>query len=94
MQAKKATTQVDKAKKQLTVRRAYQAVFGSAEGKMVLHDLMREHDLLSVPRSLDHAQLSYEAGAQSVLKRIFVYLNTDVANLEERIKEYVQTVDE
>lgn len=94
MQDKKAKTQIEKARKQLTVRRAYQNIFGSPEGKMVLHDLMREHDLLSVPRSLDHAQLSYEAGAQSVLKRIFVYLNTDIATLEERIKEYVQTVDE
>ena len=92
MQAKK--TQAEKAKKQVSVRRAYQDVFSSPQGKLVLHDLMREHDILSVPRSLDHAQLAFNAGEQSVLKRIFVYLNTDVKNLEERIKDYVQTVDE
>lgn len=92
MQAKK--TQAERAKKQISVRRAYQDVFNSPQGKLVLHDLMREHDILSVPRSLDHAQLSFDAGAQSVLKRIFVYLNTDVKNLEERITEYVKTVDE
>lgn len=91
---RKAKTQEAKALKQTQVRRAYQDIFGSPKGKIVLFDLMREHDLLSTPRSLDHATLAYSEGEKAVIKRIMVYLNTDVQNLEERIREYVKEMEE
>lgn len=91
--ANQPKTQELRAKKAVSVRKAYQAVFSGPVGTQVLHDLMKTHDILSVPRSLDHATLAYRAGEQAVIKRILAFLNTDTANLEERVREYVQTLE-
>lgn len=91
--ATKAKSQADRAKKQIAVRKAYQSVFSGPLGTLVLHDLMREHDILSTPKSLDPQHLAYVAGEQAVIKRILAYMNTNISNMEERVQAYVREME-
>lgn len=85
-------SQIEAAKRGISIRRDYQDVFSGPKGKKVLLDMMKAHSLLSTPKTLDLAELAYIEGERSVIKRILNYIHTDAAQLEERLNEYAQTI--
>lgn len=81
------------ARKKLEVIEAYQAVFRSPNGEIVLKDLMKIHHVLSNTFNGDANQTIFKEGERNVVLRILSLLNMDAANLLERIEQYEKNVE-
>jgi hypothetical protein len=64
---------------------SYQAVFSSAEGEKVLHDLMRQHHMLGSTFCKDPYDSAFKEGERAVVLRILQLLKLDVEKLAKRI---------
>lgn len=80
-----------KATKRLNVIMAYQKMFDTKEGEMVLGDLMLAHGMLT-PHSSDPQMMAIKEGERAVVLRILTYLKTNPKDLLERINN--ATLDE
>ena len=80
----------------LAVRRAerYQKVFSGLDGEWVLHDLMDAHGMLSTTMRKDGTVDIAKEGQREVVLRILALLQTDVAELRERIQNHVSTLND
>lgn len=80
----------------LPVTRAerYQQVFGTPQGEWVLHDLMESHGMLTTTLRKDGTVDIGKEGERTVVLRILAQLQTDVAELRERIQSHVDTLND
>lgn len=67
---------------------AYQKVFDTEEGKIVLLDLMRTHRMFSSTFVKDPYEMAFNEGERNAVLRICTLLKLDVAKLRERMREY------
>lgn len=78
----------DAFKRQDSLVSAYQKVFDTEDGKVVLLDLMRTHWMLSSTYVKEPTDMSFREGERNVVLRICSLLKLDVAKLRERMREY------
>ena len=83
-------TDAKRANKQVSLIAAYHNVFSSTDGVRVLHDLMRNHHILSNTFSGDVNEMLVREGERNVVLRIFSLMKMDVQKLKERIDEYAR----
>ncbi len=77
-----------KENKTVKILRDYQAVFKTPSGKVVLHDLMREHHMLSPSYVVgDPHESAKREGERAVILHILQYLNYNLNDLEQAIEE-------
>lgn len=83
------------ARKSRIVKRAelYQQVFSGPNGQWVLHDLMDAHGMLSTTIRKDGTIDIGKEGERTVVLRILAQLQTNVAELRERIENHVEVLD-
>ena len=77
-----------KAGKQAGLVQAYQNVFSSVEGKQVLFDLMKKHNILSESFDGNVNNALVKIGERKVVLGILDKLNYNVNKMKERIDEY------
>lgn len=65
---------------------AYQKLFNSDEGKIVLLDLIKSCNVLNTTYSTDSHETAYREGERSVVLRILKTINTDPARVMELMK--------
>lgn len=74
--------------KRMTVNaRAYQKVFNSEEGKIILKDLMKRCYLKDTTYDGDQNAMMFREGTRSVVLHIFTQLKTDISILEKLMRE-------
>lgn len=71
----------------------YQAVFSTAQGRAVLHDLMSAHNMLVPTYAKDVNDMLINEGERRVVLRILTFLNTDPRTLLERIEENEKSME-
>lgn len=76
------------AEKSLSTFKAYSQLFDSPLGKQVLQDLFKNHAMLHSTFNGDIHQMLLKEGERNVILRILTILKMDVAQLEERIRNY------
>ena len=83
-----ANEQIKRAKKISAIAQDYKAVFGSAQGKRVLHDILKGAHVIepSYVRGDAH-ETSFREGERNNALRIMARLNMDVTELNKRIAE-------
>ena len=59
----------------------YRAVFGSGEGKRVLHDLIARHYVLGSTLSADHISMAHAEGQREVVLQILRYMQMTPADI-------------
>ena len=84
----KKDKQVVLAKAQAATIQAYQNVFGTHEGELVLKDLMMRHGVLGKMFDGDVNSMLVREGERRVVLDILEKLKWDVAQLKERIDRY------
>jgi len=78
-------------KKSLASIQKYKDVFGSPNGKKVLHDLMKEGHMLDTSVQIqDPYVTAFNEGRRSMVLYIIGKLNIDIAKLDQRIKEGIE----
>jgi len=76
----------ERAKKQVGVISAYQKVFNSTEGKLVLDDLMKTHHIMTSTFSGKNSdEVLFREGERNTVLRIMTLLKMDGTLLNERI---------
>lgn len=83
MAEKKAKTE----RRSLKKVEAYQHVFNSPSGRLVLHDLMQAHGVLAAHPSVPEEMMLKE-GERLVVLRILAFLKVNPKDLLERIEEH------
>lgn len=78
-------------RRRLALTQAYQSVFSSPEGKMVLYDLIDEHGVLGNVMSPDARETAYRDGQRMVVLRIIDTLRMDWSQLEHLLDEQQPT---
>ena len=78
----------------ITVVERYQKVFSGVDGQWVLHDLMDKHNLMSSTLNKDGSVDIAKEGERTVVLRILSLLQTDVAELRERIEKHVEVLND
>jgi hypothetical protein len=75
--------------KQEALNIAYKTTFKSSDGEMVLHDMMKNHFMLSptAPSQMNMHEMAYNEGQRSVILRILNVLDVDLEKLREFIKK-------
>lgn len=71
-----------KQKAHLMMISKYSAVFGTDDGKAVLHDMMKSCGMLDSIFSNDPQEHAYNEGQRNMVLRILRTINTDPAELE------------
>ena len=84
---------VKAARRSLKNTSAYQKVFGTPDGKLVLQDLMQAHHMLNSTLGQDLNSTLVQEGERRVVLRILSILKMDVNHLHERIEEYAREND-
>lgn len=79
-----------KAGKQAGLTQAYQNVFSTIEGRQVLFDLMKKHNILSESFDGNVNNALVKIGERKVVLEILNKLNYNVNKMKERIDEYAQ----
>lgn len=66
----------------------YKHVFGTEQGRRVLHDMMKAHFMIS-PTHVKNDALgtSYNEGMRNVVLRILSFIKMDVARFDELLKQ-------
>ncbi len=82
-----------KQKAHLMMISRYSAVFGSEDGKKVLHDLMKSSGMLDSIFSNDPQEHAYNEGQRNMVLRILRTINTDPAELEGHFEKVGQLED-
>jgi hypothetical protein len=82
------SSQVSLAKKQAAVIGAYQNVFGTSDGELVLKDLMQRCGVLGNLFDGDVNSMLVREGKRQVVLDIIEKLKWDVSQLKERIDRY------
>lgn len=81
------------ARKSLKKIEAYMALFSSANGTLVLEDLMATHHMLGCTYSGDVNQMLIREGERNVVLRILSILKQDPKQLLERIEQHEKNVE-
>lgn len=81
------------ARKSLKRIEAYQALFSTADGTLVLEDLMQTHHMLSSTYTGDATQILIREGERNVVLRILTILKTNPKQLLERIEQHEKDVE-
>ena len=76
-----------KAQLKITILQAYQKVFESPEGKMVLHDMMKSNGMFSSTFHESPHVMSYLEGRRSILTDLISTLNKDSEMMYRLFKE-------
>lgn len=87
--AKKVVT----AKKYAALMSAYQNIFKSPEGEMVLKDLMAAHGILTNTYNGDVNNMLLKEGERNVVLRILSILKIDINAIYERIDRETEAMD-
>lgn len=87
--AKKVVT----AKKYAALMSAYQNIFKSPEGEMVLKDLMAAHGILTNTYNGDVNNMLLKEGERNVVLRILSILKIDMNAIYERIDRETEAMD-
>lgn len=87
--AKKAIT----GKKYAAIMTAYQNIFKSPEGELVLKDLMAAHGILTNTYNGDVNTMLFKEGERNVILRILNILKIDINAIYERIDRESETMD-
>lgn len=66
---------------------AYQEVFGTEKGKLVLRDLMNTFHVFDSSMSDTPEETAFKEGERSVVLRIFKTINIDPEQLDKLVKE-------
>ena len=74
-------------RRQVDKIRTYKAVFETADGKRVLHDLMKQHHILGALPARDTNEIFRAEGERNVVLRILSLLNIDPLKFEEHLKQ-------
>lgn len=75
------------AKKQISLLQAYQDVFSSREGHIILQDLMKNHHVKGSSFNPDPYVTAFNEGERNVVLRILTKLNIDMKELQKRMEE-------
>ncbi len=89
----KRRSEVERAKRQVGIRKAYQSVFSGPMGRQVLMDLIKQSKMMSNPPDLSNATLAFAEGERSIVRRILSYVHTDTTVMSERIEEYAKAIE-
>ena len=85
--------QVNMVKREVSRVRAYQRVFNTPEGELVLQDLMKTHHFLGTTFDGDNVRKTiFREGERNVVLRILAILKMDVQHIQERIKLHEESV--
>jgi hypothetical protein len=76
-------------KKKLDKVASYQATFNSPDGKKVLYDLIKNHNILNSTFSKDPNEMILKEGERNVVLRIMSILKIDPAKLLEEIEKSI-----
>lgn len=93
MAKKKVTTRNQQARVITEVER-YKKVFSGVDGEWVLHDLMEKHGMLRTSLRKDGTVDVALEGERRVVLRILALLQTDVAELRERVEKHVEVYND
>lgn len=74
-------------KKQVDRVVAYRAVFGTEEGKIVLYDLIKQHNVLNSTFSKDPHEHAFKEGERNTVLRILTLLKIDPVQLDALIEK-------
>lgn len=81
------------AKRYATLMAAYQNVFRSTEGEIVLKDLMKTHGILSNIYKGDINDMLIKEGERNVVLRLLSILDIDIDAIYERIDRETKDVE-
>ena len=85
-------------KKQAKVVKAYQKIFGSADGKLVLHDLMKTHGIFEFTSEETAHLQALRDGERNVVARIIKILKQDpdlvIKVFNDMEKQSLKTMEE
>ena len=76
-----------KAQLKITLLQAYQKVFDSPEGKMVLHDMMKSNGMFTSTFHENPHTMAYLEGRRSMLTDLVATMNKDSAQMYKMFKE-------
>ena len=76
-----------KRQKRADLVRAYKNIFDSEEGKLVLHDLMKNFHVLHSTMDANPNEVMFKEGERSVVLRILRTINMDANELEKILNE-------
>jgi hypothetical protein len=87
--------EVELKKKQVRKNNDYHEVFGTAQGKRVLHDLMKTHYVLSTTHvPMDGIATAHNEGERNAVIRILTILKTSPARMQRLMEEASNDVEE
>lgn len=79
---------ISQEKKILSQYESYKAVFGSVDGKKVLYDMFRAHNVMSTTYcGNDPIGMAMREGERQVVIRILQIIKTDMGKLEKMMEE-------
>lgn len=84
---------ISPAKRQANLLSAYQNIFKSPDGELVLKDLMRTHGILSNIFKGDVNNMLISEGERNVVLRILSILKIDMNAIYERIDRETESMD-
>lgn len=84
MESKKRETA--QAKKTASRISAYQSLFNSKEGQIVLEDMMEAHHFKTSTFDGDQTKTIFREGERNVVLRILTLLKMDIKSINERIR--------
>jgi len=87
MQDKLSSGMKKRVRRPVTQAIAYQAFFTSPDGKAILWDLMKNHNVIGSTFSKDTHEMALKEGERNVVLRILQILKIDVEELARRIDE-------
>lgn len=77
-----------RSQKALRVAQAYNDVFRTPQGQLVLEDMMETHHMLRSTLHKSVKEMVFNEGERNVILRILRLINTNPAYMRERIEQY------